>query len=182
MAVISFDFSSVFTWPRTTWFCADHALTMWMNPIPGLRNERRSVFPSSATTPPVVSFATAAIHSRKACSSAVGFRLANTRPRVSCDGIPLGRWRNVFSQSSLASPKSSIATNESAPDRTATSDRTRILASGCSRVRSMRGSGIAAKYCIIEAVLLCSSATWSFMACEWIISKIVSQETLTIRS
>ena len=47
-----------------------------------------------------------------------------------------------------------MATKESAPQITAITDRTSTLVSGCSRLRSIRGSGIAAKYSRIEAVVI----------------------------
>ena len=80
--------------------------------------------------PPWVRPATALIHSRKVSASATGSKIAKTRPSVSCDGILFGKSRNVFNHASLDSPNSSMATKESAPQITATSDRASMLVSG----------------------------------------------------
>ena len=53
MAVISLDFSSVFTWPRVMELAEAQALTRWMARLPEWRSwQRRTVLPSMATTSP----------------------------------------------------------------------------------------------------------------------------------
>src|SRR5579883_1892364 len=134
MALISFDFSSVLTCPKTRRLCVAHALTMWTNTLPAAsRNERRSVLPSMATTSPPVICATAFTQSRNAFESAFGSSAASTRPMVSCDGIPLGRSRKDSSQARLALAHSSTATNDSAPQTIAHSVTSRMLDSGCNQ-------------------------------------------------
>src|SRR3989442_5734465 len=71
--------------------------------------------------------------------------------------MPFGRSRNVLSHASLARPKCSIATKESAPHTTAQRDRTRTFVRGCSRERSIRGSATLAKYSRSDAVVISSS-------------------------
>jgi hypothetical protein len=47
-----------------------------------------------------------------------GCKQANTRPKVSGEGMPLDRLRNLFSQSSLERPNSYRSTQLSAPQMT----------------------------------------------------------------
>src|SRR5690606_14599666 len=83
---------------------------------------------------------------------------ANTRPNVSCDGMPCSRSRKVASNSFLAFPNRSIAAKESAPHRTASKAMTSTLTSGCARVRSIRGSDTSERYSITDALIsFCSS-------------------------
>jgi hypothetical protein len=83
-----------------------------------------------ATTSPLVNVVSAEAQSRNACARAWGFSIAKVRPRVSCEGIPFGRSRNVRNHASLALPKYSIPTKELAPQITAHTDSTKMLESG----------------------------------------------------
>jgi hypothetical protein len=56
----------------------------------------------------------------------------NTRPNVSCDGIPFGRARNVRNQAAFVSPNVAAATRSSAPQITAHSLIVRMSTSNCS--------------------------------------------------
>ena len=80
-------------------------------------------------------------HAMNLAANASGSSSENTRPMVSCDGMPFGRSSTSPSQSSFALPKSSICTKPSAPQMTARMLRMTMSRSAWSRVRSIRGSG-----------------------------------------
>src|SRR3712207_5585575 len=60
--------------------------------------------------------------------------------------MPLGKGRKDLSQSCLALPKSSTASQESAPATTEQMAMVTMSSNPCSRVRSMRGSVKSAKW------------------------------------
>ncbi len=62
-----------------------------------LSKERRTVLPSIEITSPPILLAIDLTHSRKHCCSCSDLINANTRPKVSCDGIPLGKSKNLLS-------------------------------------------------------------------------------------
>lgn len=145
-AVIAFDFAATATWPNTSRLVAAQALTRWSAAWPAPRScERRSVLPSRATTSPAVCVTAARTHARKPGSNCRGSSAANTRPKGSCDGMPWGSARKVRSQASFACPNSSTSTHESAPQRTAQIAIVTTSSNWWRLVRSMRGSGTAAK-------------------------------------
>ena len=112
MAVISLDFRSVFTCPKVRVLAEPQALTRWMACLPALLSwERRTVWPSMATTSPGSRSATPWLHSIKHSWkhswNRSGSKRENTSPKVSRDGMPLGRSRKERNHSSLLLPKSS---------------------------------------------------------------------------
>jgi hypothetical protein len=76
----------------------------------------------------------------KQAATASGSSSENTRPTVSCDGMPFGRSNTFRSHSSFALPKSSIRTKPSAPQITARMLRMMMSRREWRRVRSIRGS------------------------------------------
>jgi hypothetical protein len=76
----------------------------------------------------------------------LGSRAAKTRPKVSWEGMPLGKSKKVRNQTSLAFPNSSISTQLSAPQITAHTAITMISSRWWCLVRSTRGSLSGAKW------------------------------------
>ena len=106
IAVISFDLSSTATCPSTSPLASAQALTRCSAALPFARScERRSVFPSMATTCPTVCGATARTQATNAAPNAAGSSAAKTRPKVSWLGMPPGKARNDRSQGSRAWPR-----------------------------------------------------------------------------
>ncbi len=110
--MISFDLVSTATWPSVSRASqAQVALTRCSGFLPAaVSNEPRSVLPSMATTSPATAACRAA-SSHNCWMQAInwaGSRRAKTRPKVSCEGIPLGKSRNVRKKSSLALLKRSM--------------------------------------------------------------------------
>jgi hypothetical protein len=65
-AVISFDFSSTFTWPKVSWLSCDHAVTIQMaDLLLDLSGERLRHLPSIAMTSPVAFLTIALIQFEK---------------------------------------------------------------------------------------------------------------------
>lgn len=145
MAVISLDFSSTATWARTIRFSTAHALTRCKAFFPCTASwERLNVLPSMAMTPgifPVIP----RTQFRKHSSNCLGSIRANTRPKVSCEGMPLGRSKKVLSQVSFVLPNDSISTHPSAPQRTPTIAMRMISSNWCRLVLSTLGSSIPSK-------------------------------------
>ena len=103
-ALISFDLPSTQRWPSTR-PCSDaQALTTcsgdWSRPRP---NERRIVSPSMANTSRSNLVVSALTHVLNPVSNASGSISMNTRPNVSCEGMPFASSRKVLSQASFAS-------------------------------------------------------------------------------
>src|SRR5947199_125767 len=71
---------------------------------------------------------------------APGSSRATTRPKVSGEGMPLGRSRNWRKKVSLALAKRAMSTQPSAPPSVAQTARMTRLRSSCRLLRSMRGS------------------------------------------
>ena len=147
MAVISLDFSSTATWPSSRWLAVAQAWTRCKADWPLARsNDRRRVLPSMAMTCRSVASCRASIQPRKPFRNSSGSSRSKRRRKVSCEGMPLGRSRKVFSQSCLALPKSSMSSQESAPATTAQMAMATMSSSSWSRERSMRGSVNSAKW------------------------------------
>ena len=72
--------------------------------------------------------------------------MLNTRLKVSCDGIPFGNARNVFSQLSRFCPKSATASQSSAPQMMPSRAIVNISISRCKIAGPQRGSGKSPKY------------------------------------
>ena len=159
MAVILFDFSSTFTCPRTSRLAVAQALTLSMAALSiPWSCERRSTFPSIAISWPLITFLTVVIQRIKQAWNCSGSRRANTRVKVSCEGMPLGNSRNVWNHSILTLPNSSTSSQLSAPAIMAQMAMTRMSRSLCSLVRSMRGSVRSLKCCSILGITLSSIA------------------------
>jgi len=75
----------------------------------------------------------------------VAHPVGNTRPKVSCEGIPLGNCNNSVSQAPFAFPNSSMPTHPSAPQITPQMAMMIISRKRCNLVRSIRGSSTCAK-------------------------------------
>jgi hypothetical protein len=73
------------------------------------------------------------------------FELAKPRLKVSWEGIPLRSFRNVWNQSLLALPESSMSLNVSAAHNSAQTAITRMATKSWSLLRLMRGSGTRAR-------------------------------------
>ena len=77
---------------------------MWTRVFFPVSRVPHKAFPSMATTSPAVSLAIDETQVTKPFSISSGSSAANTRLKVSWDGMPEGRLKNVFNHSSLASP------------------------------------------------------------------------------
>src|SRR5215207_4717974 len=108
--------------------------------------------------------ATACTQAMKQAWNWAGSRLANTRLKVSCEGIPLARSRKVANHAALASPNAAMSSHVSAPQITAATAIVTMLINGCSLVRSTRGSSNAAKWASRDrsgvVAIAPSSARW----------------------
>jgi len=137
IAVISLGFASVATCPSTSRLAVANALTRCSAAKPLLRLwERRKGLPSTAMTSPGISSAIDATQARKQASKASGSSIPNTRPKVSCEGMPWGSFRNFSNQVCFARPKAAIATQPSAPQSTAAMAMTIISWRMCLRLPS----------------------------------------------
>ena len=108
-------------------------------------NDRRSVFPSMATTP-FSFFARACVHAIKHSLNASGESIEKTLLNVSCEGIPLGSGKKPRSHSSLLRANNSMSLKVSAPPTMAHRAMLRISISRCRVRQSFRGSGRSLKY------------------------------------
>jgi len=140
IAVISFDFASVFTCPSTIFISDAHALTIWIASLPfALSCDLLNVFPSIEIT----SFGSRdfidSIQLRNALRNASVSILIKTRRNVSWEGIPLGSSRNVFSHSYFDSPYCAIWSHVSAPQIAAHIEITSISRRLCLLCLSRRG-------------------------------------------
>ena len=138
IAVISFDFSSVFICPKHTPSLEAHALTMWtaLCPVPfpasALYPEPRSVFPSKATTSPslILFPKTDFAYSMNTFPSCPVSIFASTRRIVSALGMPFARMRYFFSTFLLSSAykciDSMLLYPQSTPKNTIISISTRL--------------------------------------------------------
>ena len=106
-----------------------------------------------ATTSPGSRFATAWLHSIKHSWKRSGSSRENTSPKVSWDGMPLGRSKKVRNHSSLLLPNISTWTHESAPQITAQMATVMTSSNWCRLHRSILGSSKSPKYSIIDAPL-----------------------------
>ena len=146
MAVISFDFSSTLTCPNTKWLAQAQALTMSIAPLPIPRScERRNTFPSIAMTCPPISSLATLTQFMKQVRNSIGSIRANTRLKVSCDGMPFGNSKNVSNHSCFALPNSSTSSQLSQLQIAPQIAITKMSISLCSLVRSIRGSVILPK-------------------------------------
>ncbi len=143
---ISFDLALTLSCPKTTPFAVAQALTRISAFLPQLRScERRNFLPSIATIWPCVSLLTARIHVRKQRRNSLASRMAKTRPKVSCDGMPWGNAKKVRNHLRFAFAQSSTSTHVSAPQIAAQMAITRISESKCRLALPIRGSWTAAK-------------------------------------
>ncbi len=141
IAVISFDLVSTATWPSVSRASQAQALTRCSGFLPAaVSNEPRSVLPSMATTSPATAAPAASSHCWMQAINWAGSRRAKTRPKVSCEGIPLGKSRNVRKKSSLALLKRSMSAQPLALPKVAQTARMMMSSKVCRWVRSSRGS------------------------------------------
>jgi hypothetical protein len=139
-AVISFDFSSVAICARTRRSSHDQALTMCKADFSlAASKERRSVLPSTATTPAVCR-ENARMNSEKHAPNAAGSRSRNSRLNVSCDGNPFFSVRNSRRNGSLSSANSAISVHVVPPQRHEHSAITNTSHKSCRRAFPVRGS------------------------------------------
>src|SRR6516165_5332756 len=95
---------------------------------------------------PAVTSCRAVIQRRRACSKAAGWSRTKTALKVSWDGMPWVRSRKRLSHCRFAWPKAAIWVKCLTPQITAHRPMTRMLVSGCKRVRARRGSSRSAKW------------------------------------
>jgi hypothetical protein len=112
-AVISLLFSSTLRCPKTKPFSSAQALTTYFGFLSAV-SARRSALPSIATISSGTAQRRLCVQFKNASRNSSGSKALKTRLKVSCEGIPLGRDKNVLNQSSLAFPKSSISLKVSA--------------------------------------------------------------------
>src|ERR1700676_3853544 len=145
IAVISLDFSSTTSWPRNKRFSAAQALTICRGFLPLARSSvARAVLPSMATNWPSVLSCKASTHFRKQATKASPSTAANTRVKVSWQGVPSGNDKYFSSQARLLLPNFSMATQSLAPLTTAHSAM-KMMSGRLYRLgRSRRGSSKAA--------------------------------------
>src|SRR4051812_34112182 len=143
-AVISLDLPSTAIWPSSRRCSADQAWTICSGDLPVTRsNERRSVLPSTATTPRRLS-AKRCMKRVKQVSNAFGSSRRNTRLKVSWLGVPWRRRRNCRRYGALISPNSAMSEQSSPPDSKVQSA---IINNSCRswRALSRRGATTSAK-------------------------------------
>src|SRR5690606_13818212 len=102
-------------------------------------------FPSIATSFPAVPTERACTHAVKQALNAFGSSALSTRRKVSALGMPCRRSKKVSSHSCLARPNSSMSSQPSPTQIIVSSAMIKMFGSGCSRVRSTRGSGTSSK-------------------------------------
>ncbi|HEX4123500.1 MAG TPA: hypothetical protein VHY37_02160, partial [Tepidisphaeraceae bacterium] len=104
IASISLLLWATATCPKTVWFSRTKALTRWAIPLLSqLRVKlRRIALPSMATSLPRQLFTSSAVQALKHRSKASGSNSEKTRPKVSWEGIPSDRSKNVVSHLRLA--------------------------------------------------------------------------------
>src|SRR5581483_9647208 len=85
--------------------------------------------------------------------NAAGCTNANTRQKVSWEGMPLGSSRNVLRKSNFLAPYAATATQESAPEITPRMVMAMMSQRWCKRPCSRRGSGTSAKHWRMETGL-----------------------------
>src|SRR5262252_5879161 len=90
MAVIALDLLSVLVWPMTRPPFSEHQAESMCKKEEAVARSKEAVtvLPSRKTRTPWVSWATARVQERKHACKCAGLRRANTRPKVSCEGIP----------------------------------------------------------------------------------------------
>src|SRR2546421_12131046 len=98
-----------------------------------------------ATSFPRVASCSALTQSKKHATKTLASRAANTRLKVSWEGMPLGRSRYFSSQARLLVPNLAIATQSLAPLTTAHRAMKTRLSRSCRLLRSRRGSFKSAK-------------------------------------
>ena len=134
MAVISLDFSAQATWPSVRPLSVAQAVTRCKAPSPDfLRDDRRSVLPSMAMTFPPVASCNAWVHWNRQVENCRRSNNPKTLRNVSCEGMPLGSGRKVFSQSSRFRPNTSTSGQSSAPHKTASKVTARTSSSAWSQ-------------------------------------------------
>ena len=141
MAVISLECFAVATCPSTTPRCVAQALTRCKASWPVVRSpEQAKVLPSIATASPSKEPTTACTNCRSTRVNWCGSSKANTRPKVSCDGIPFGNSRYFANHFRLLIPNSSTSTHPSHPARKPHRAMTNISTSLCRLRRLTLGS------------------------------------------
>src|SRR6516165_1929802 len=146
MAVVSLEWSAVATCPSTTPRSVAQALTRWRASFPVvLSPDRRRVLPSIAIVWPSREPSTVCTNCRSTRVNCCGSSSANTRPKVSCDGIPFGNSRNFSNHFSLARPNNSTSTQPSHPAMKAHKAMTKISESLCCLRRFTLGSATLSK-------------------------------------
>ena len=143
-AVISLLLSATFHCPSTSPLPSAQALTIYLT-LWSPFNARRSALPSRATTSCATASRTLCVQPRKQSKKCSGLSAAKTRLKVSWEGIPPRSFRNVWNQSRLALPKSSMSLNVSAAHKSAQTAITRMSTRSWSLLRLMRGSGTRAR-------------------------------------
>jgi hypothetical protein len=154
MAVSAWDVSSVFPWPLTRPPGSEpQAESLGTGEDAVARaNAARTVVPSSERRAPWVSRAPAWGQDRQHGGTRWGWRRANTRPQVSCEGMPCGKVRKVGSQACGLVPKRALSWTPAPPVRRVHTAMTRISSRGCCLVRSRRGSSNVWQCSTIEAL------------------------------
>src|SRR5690348_6505675 len=141
MAVISLDLSSTATWPNVRLALVAQTLTKCNGPslFAGLPDRRR-VLPSMAKWLPPSWACRACNQTTKQRWKVLGQSRWKRRSKVSWEGMPLGRVRNVASQWRRRLPKASIWGKLLAPAMTAQMAMTRMSVKRCRLRRLRRGS------------------------------------------
>src|SRR5579863_9289524 len=139
MAVFSFDFSAVAHCPRTNPAFAAKAETR-CRAVASTPPERRLVFPSRATTWPPSAGKWLLTQRRNAAANSLASMSPNSRPKVSCEGMPLTKRKYFRNHSIFSLAHSSISTNVSAPTNTALTATTNNSTRSCSTFQPCLGS------------------------------------------
>jgi hypothetical protein len=154
IAVISLLSASTANWPNTTPLAEDQALIRWIAALSLERSkERRNVLPPIAIRSPGRTLANAPIQPWKHRSNASGRIAPNTRPKVSCQGIPCGSSRNVLSHLRLAYGHWATSCQLSVQQIAA---KMAMMTNSSNRYRCPRrhrGSGNSPKYCRIDSTI-----------------------------
>src|SRR5215207_7517978 len=146
IAVISFDLPSTSRWPSTKPCSLAQALTRCNGPCARPRSkERRSVWPSIATTSRWKTSANDWAQALKQASKASGSISMKTRRKVLCEGMPWDRVKKDCRQPSLLRPQSAMSSQLSAHAFPAHPAMTRRSVSRCSTLPAHRGSASAEK-------------------------------------
>jgi len=149
MALISLDLPSTATSPKLSLASVAQALTRCSGPR--LQEaEPRSVLPSMARWPRPTKSETSRSHAMQQRLKTAGSMFANTRSKVSCEGMPLGNFKKRLNHTMRLLAKSMMSVHPSQLAMTPQRAMAMISIKRCSVRLRTRGSLREVKYFLIE--------------------------------